>query len=150
MIVAKILGACNRIAINSRIGSGNVVITNCQIGTILQDSPGFVQTPMYGEVSMQNPCGPYMIGTISGITVFVNPMMRWDDTTITALRAPKDCEPCIYLPYMGVNSLMTIAEATMAPKIALRLRYTPLFVGKDNSGDKYYEKIYFKLEKNLI
>lgn len=148
-IITAILSACNMLAITTRRGAGNVAVVNGQIGTILQDIEGFV-LPSEAKVSMVTGGEPYIAGTFNGITIFVDPMKRWDDNSITVSRMPKNNEPGMYLPYMGAQSLSTIAEGTMAPKIAIRLRYASVFVGQKEKADIYYTKIYFKFEKSLI
>lgn len=150
MIISKILSACNKIAVQGRRGSGNVVVTNCQLSVILQDSPAFmIKQVTDSTINIHNGM-PYPIGTIQSITIFVDPYMRWDDTSVLVFKKPQEYEPSIYMPYMGAQSICTIAERTMAPRIALRYRCAPSFVGAENSADRYYEKIYFKLNKNLI
>ncbi len=151
MITTKILGACNKLAAITRRGSGNAIITNIQMASILQDSPAFVHTDSECTIShIKHTPGIYKIGTLNGIDVLVNPYLKWNDNQVTVFRVPKDSEPGIYLTYMGVDSMSTIAEGTMAPKIAIKLRCNPIFVGNQDSADKYYDKMYFKFEKMII
>jgi hypothetical protein len=147
-ILAAILNSANMIAKKSRTGAGNLIITNCQIGTILQDFNDFIPT----ELKLQKSIGvPYKIGTYMKIDVFIDPIKSWQDNTITICKAAKKgtSEQGIYIPYMGCKSINIIAEASIAPKIILNFRFAPVFVGQDNA-DKYYEKIYFKFEKTMI
>lgn len=122
-IFSKILAAGNVIAQRGRRGPANFVVTNLQIATVLQDSAQFTFAPMANTIN-QNNGSLYPVGAVAGITVYVDPNMAWDDTRVCVGRKGADEEPGLkFMPYLLAESVQTIAEGTMAPKIAVKSRY---------------------------
>jgi len=142
-IQSKILAAGNVIAQRGRRGPGNFVVTNLQVATALQDSAQFTFYPLANTVN-QNNGALYPLGTIAGMTVYVDPNMEYSDTRVLVGRKGADEEPGLkFMPYLMAESIQTIAEGTMAPKIAVKSRYALVEAGF------HPETQYFTLLVNL-
>ena len=128
-IQSKVLAAANVVAQRGRRGPGNFVVTNLQIGTALQDSAQFTFYPLANTVN-QNNGALYPLGTIAGMTIYVDPNMRYGDTRVLVGRKGADEEPGLkFMPYLMAESIQTIAEGTMAPKLAVKSRYALVEAG---------------------
>lgn len=128
-VQSKILAGANVIAQRGRRGPGNFVVTNLQIGTALQDSAQFTFYPLANTVN-QNNGALYPLGTLAGMTIYIDPNMNYDDTRILMGRKGADEEPGLkFMPYLMAESIQTIAEGTMSPKIAVKSRYALVEAG---------------------
>ena len=128
-IQSKVLAAGNVIAQRGRRGPGNFVVTNLQIATALQDSAQFTFYPLANTIN-QNNGALYPLGTIAGMTVYVDPNMNYSDTRVLVGRKGADEEPGLkFCPYLMAESIQTIAEGTMAPKLAVKSRYALVEAG---------------------
>ena len=128
-IQSKVLAAANVVAQRGRRGPGNFVVTNLQIATALQDSAQFTFYPLANTVN-QNNGALYPLGTLAGMTIYVDPNMKYEDTRILVGRKGADEEPGLkFMPYLMAESIQTIAEGTMAPKIAVKSRYALVEAG---------------------
>jgi hypothetical protein len=128
-IQSKILAAANVIAQRGRRGPGNFCVTNLQIATALQDSAQFTFYPLANTVN-QNNGALYPLGTLAGMTIYVDPNMQYDDARILVGRKGADEEPGLkFMPYLMAESIQTIAEGTMSPKIAVKSRYALVEAG---------------------
>jgi hypothetical protein len=78
----------------------------------------------------QNNGALYPLGTLAGMTIYVDPNMKYEDTRILVGRKGADEEPGLkFMPYLMAESIQTIAEGTMAPKIAVKSRYALVEAG---------------------
>jgi hypothetical protein len=128
-IQSKVLAAANVVAQRGRRGPGNFVVTNLQIATALQDSAQFTFYPLANTVN-QNNGALYPLGTLAGMTIYVDPNMKYGDTRVLVGRKGADEEPGLkFMPYLMAESIQTIAEGTMAPKIAVKSRYALVEAG---------------------
>lgn len=128
-IYSKLLLAGNLIAQRGRRGPANFVVTNLQIGTALQDSAAFSFAPMTNTVN-QNNGSLYPLGSIAGMTVYIDPNMSHNDNRVLVGRKGADEEPGLkFCPYLLAETISTIAEGTMAPKIAVKSRYALVEAG---------------------
>lgn len=128
-IQSKVLAAANVVAQRGRRGPGNFIVTNLQIATALQDSAQFTFYPLANTIN-QNNGALYPLGTIAGLTVYVDPNMKYGDTRVLVGRKGADEEPGLkFMPYLMAESIQTIAEGTMAPKIAVKSRYALVEAG---------------------
>jgi hypothetical protein len=129
-ILSKVLAAGNVIAQRGRRGPANFVVTNLQLATAIQDNAQFTAAPLTNAIN-QNNGSLYPVGTVAGMTVYVDPNMRFDDTRILIGRKGADEEPGLkFMPYMMAESIQTIAEGTMSPKIAVKSRYALVEAGQ--------------------
>ena len=128
-IQSKVLAAANVVAQRGRRGPGNFVVTNLQLATALQDSAQFTFYPLANTVN-QNNGALYPLGTLAGLTIYVDPNMKYGDTRVLVGRKGADEEPGLkFMPYLMAESIQTIAEGTMAPKLAVKSRYALVEAG---------------------
>lgn len=138
-IFTKILTAGGIIAQRSKRGPANFVVTNLQLAVALQDVAQYSFAPINNTVN-QNNGSLYPVGTAVGLTIYVDPNMRYDDTRILVGRKGADDEPGLkFCPYLMAESAQTIAENTMAPKIAVKSRYALVEAGH------YPETMYYTI-----
>jgi hypothetical protein len=129
-ILSKILAAGNVIAQRGRRGPANFIVTNLQLASAVQDNAQFTAAPMTNAIN-QNNGSLYPVGTVAGMTLYVDPNMRYSDTRILVGRKGADEEPGLkFMPYMMAESIQTIAEGTMSPKIAVKSRYALVEAGQ--------------------
>lgn len=128
-IQSKLIAAGNIIAQRGRRGQANFAVTNLQIATALQDSAQFTFAPMQNTIN-QNNGSLYPIGSLAGITIYVDPNMKFDDNRVLVGRKGEDVEPGLkFMPYLMAESIQTIAEGSMSPKIAVKSRYALVEAG---------------------
>lgn len=129
-IMSKLLAMANLISIRGRRGPATFAVTNGQVGTALQDVAGFVPAPMSNTIN-QVSGGLYPVGSVAGIMVYVDPNMLWNDTRICVGRKGDGNSPgLVFMPYLIAETISTIAEGTMAPKIAIKSRYALVEAGQ--------------------
>ena len=128
-LVAKILAASNLIQMRGRRGKGTFVVLNAQLATALQKNAGYSFAP-YQNTIAQDGTSLYPIGTLLGMTVYVDPNIAWDETLVLVGRKGEDTEPGLkFMPYILAEKIQTIAEGTMTPKIMLVSRYALVDAG---------------------
>ncbi|MFA5723001.1 MAG: hypothetical protein WC979_02000 [Candidatus Pacearchaeota archaeon] len=128
-VFSRILAGGNVISQRGRRGPANFIVTNLQIATILQDSAQFTFAPMANTIN-QNNGSLYPVGAVAGMTVYVDPNMSWSDTRVLVGRKGADEEPGLkYMPYLMAETIQTIAEGTMTPKVAVKSRYALVEAG---------------------
>ena len=128
-IMSRVLAASNLIATRGRRGPATFAVTSGKVGTALQDCAGFVAYPLSNTVN-QAGGSLYPIGAIAGVTVYVDPLRAFDDLTIAVGRKGDGNSPgLVFMPYLMAESVETIAEGTMAPKIAVKSRFTLVDAG---------------------
>ncbi len=122
-VVTKILELANLIYHRGRFGAGTFVVTNGRIASALADVAGYVIAPFNNDL----PSGAgqlYPAGKVYGLTVYVDPNMKFGDNRIIIGRKGADEEPGVkFLPYIMAESLQTISEGTFSPKIGMKSRY---------------------------
>ena len=128
-ILSKFLAAANIIATRGRRGAANFVVTNGQVATALQDVAGFVAYPMANTIN-QTAGSLYPVGSVAGLQVYVDPNLAWNNTKYCVGRKGDGNSPgLVFMPYLMAESVQTIAEGTMAPKIAVKSRYALVDAG---------------------
>jgi hypothetical protein len=129
-ILSKVLAAGNVIAQRGRRGPANFIVTNLQLASAIQDNAQFTAAPLTNAIN-QNNGSLYPVGTIAGMTLYVDPNMKYSDTRVLVGRKGADEEPGLkFMPYMMAESIQTIAEGTMSPKIAVKSRYALVEAGQ--------------------
>lgn len=122
-VVTKILEMANLIYHRGRFGAATHVVTNGRVASALADVAGYTFAPFNNDL----PSGPgqlYPAGKVHGLTVYVDPNLKFGDNRIHIGRKGADEEPGVkFLPYIMAESLQTIAEGTFSPKIGLKSRY---------------------------
>lgn len=129
-IMSRALAAANLIANVSRFGRGTWLVTNTQVLSALQDCAGFVIAPMANDLTQDGSKSLYFAGTLAGLQVYVDPYMTWDDTRVCVGRKSDGNTPgVIFMPYILADSVQTIAEGTMAPKLLVNSRFAIVDAG---------------------
>lgn len=128
-VLTKILAASNLIATRGRRGPATFAVTSGEIATALQDVAGFVPYPLSNTVN-QAGGSLYPIGAVAGVTIYVDPNMAWTDYRVAVGRKGDGNSPgLVFMPYLMAESVETIAEGTMAPKIAVKSRFALVDAG---------------------
>ena len=128
-LYSRILAAANVVANRGRRGPANFIVTNSQIASALQDISQFTFAPFTNTLS-QNNGTLYPVGSLAGMTVYVDQNMSFGDTRVLVGRKGADDEPGMkFMPYMMAESIQTISEGTMSPKIAVKSRYSLVEAG---------------------
>ena len=125
----KILAASNLIATRGRRGPATFAVTGGEMATALQSVAGFVAYPLSNTVN-QAGGSLYPIGAIAGVTIYVDPNRAFNDYTICVGRKGDGNSPgLVFMPYLMAESVETIADGTMAPKIAVKSRFALVDAG---------------------
>jgi hypothetical protein len=128
-LFSRILAAANVVANRGRRGPANFIVTNSQVASALQDISQFTFAPFTNTLT-QNNGTLYPVGSIAGMTVYVDQNMSFGDTRVLVGRKGGDDEPGLkFMPYMMAESIQTISEGTMSPKIAVKSRYALVEAG---------------------
>jgi len=128
-ILTGILAAANLIANRGRRGAGNFAVVGPQVATALQSVAGYVPNPFANTVS-QAAGAIYPVGSVAGVQVYTNPKWKWNNFDVLVGRKGDGNGPgLVFMPYLMAESVQTIAEATMAPKIAVKSRFALVEAG---------------------
>jgi hypothetical protein len=128
-ILTQVLAAANLIANRGRRGAGNFAVVGAQVATVLQSVSGFVANPMANTIS-QSAGAIYPLGSVAGINVYTDPTLAWADMSVSVGRKGDGNGPgLVFMPYLMAESVQTIAEGTMAPKIAVKSRFALVEAG---------------------
>jgi hypothetical protein len=128
-LFSRILAAANVVANRGRRGPANFIVTNSQIASAIQDISQFTFAPFTNTLT-QNNGTLYPVGSLAGMTVYVDQNMSYNDTRILVGRKGADDEPGLkFMPYMMAESIQTISEGTMSPKIAVKSRFSLVEAG---------------------
>ena len=129
-IASRILAAANLITNVSRHGRPSWIVTNTQVLTALQDNANFVVAPMTNTLSQDGAQSIYFAGSIAGLNVYVDPYMKWDDTRVLVGRKSKGDDPgVVFMPYILADTVQTVVEGTMAPKLLCNSRFAIVDAG---------------------
>lgn len=129
-IMSRVLAAANLVANVSRFGRPHWVVTNAQIATALQDCAGYVVAPMANTMAQDGRNSLYFAGSIAGLNVYVDPYMGWNDCRVCVGRKSDGNTPgVVFAPYILADTVQTIVEGTMAPKILVNSRYALIDFG---------------------
>ena len=123
-IMSRCLAASNVIANVSRFGRAKWIVTNTQILSALQDCAGFVIAPMTNTLTQDGSQSLYFAGSVAGLDIYVDPYMTWDDTRVLVGRKSDGKTPgVVFMPYILCDTVQTIVEGTMAPKLLCNSRF---------------------------
>jgi hypothetical protein len=141
-LMARILAAGNVVMQRGRRGPANFVITNIKVATALQTNSQYAFSPMANTFN-QNNGSLYPLGTIAGMTVYVDPNMVYEDTRVLVGRKGASDEPgVVFCPYLMAESVKLITEGTGAPKVIIKSRYALVDAGWH--PETMYLTLYFK------
>jgi hypothetical protein len=72
----------------------------------------------------------YFAGSVAGLSVYVDPFMPWDDTRICVGRKSDGNTPgFVFAPYILADTVQTVVEGTIAPKILVNSCYALIDFG---------------------
>lgn len=129
-IMSRVLAAANLITNVSRFGRPNFVVTNTKILSALQDCAGFVVAPMTNTLVQDGSSSLYFAGSVAGLNLYVDPYMTWDDTRVLVGRKGDGNTPgVVFMPYILADTVQTIVEGTMAPKLLVNSRFAIVDAG---------------------
>lgn len=121
-LLTKLLEMGNLIHHRGRWGAGEYIVTNGRVASAIQDikNYSFAPAPVTGSTGPQL----YPAGTAWGLQIYVDPNLKWGDEYIFIGRKGSEEEPGVkFMPYIMGESIQTISEGTMSPKIAYKSRY---------------------------
>lgn len=128
-LFSRILAAANVVANRGRRGPANFIVCNANLASAMQDISQFTFAP-FANTLTQNNGTLYPVGSLAGMTVYVDQNMRFSDNRVLIGRKGGDDEPGLkFMPYMMAESIQTISEGTMSPKIAVKSRYALVEAG---------------------
>ena len=129
-IMSRLLASANLIAQVSRRGRGQWAVMNTKLLTAVQDSANFVIAPMTNTLTQDGSNSLYFAGSIAGMNIYVDPYMAWDDTRVCVGRKSNGNEPgVIFMPYILADTVQTVVEGTMAPKLLCNSRFAIVDAG---------------------
>ena len=129
-IMSRVLAASNLIAQVGRRGRANWVVTNTQVISALQDAANFVVAPMVNTLAQDGSQSLYFAGSLAGLNLYVDPYMAWDDTRVlVGKKGDGNCPGVIFMPYILADTVQTVVEGTMAPKLLINSRYAIVDAG---------------------
>lgn len=122
-LVSKIMSASNFLATEGRVGPAQFIVTNGKLAAALQDISGYSVNPIKSKFNAQGQL--YPVGQIGDITIYVDPYMNYGDNRLLIGRKNAADQPgIVFCPYLMAQSIQIISEATFAPRLLLRSRYS--------------------------
>jgi len=110
IVIAKILRGSNMIATRSRRGPAKFIVCSSGIASIIQDSSGFV----FNNTGSIVPGGNVQkVGEIAGISVFVNPHLKFNDGLVTLGRKTMDNDPGVHFGFKNPKYSSVVSSETL-------------------------------------
>lgn len=108
--IIKILRGSNTIATRSRRGPAKFLVCSSGIASIIQDSPGFV----FNNTGSVVPGGNVQkVGEIAGISVFVNPHLKFNDGLVTLGRKTMENDPGVHFVFKNPEYSSAVSPETL-------------------------------------
>ena len=127
-ILTNILAAANLIANQGRRGAGNFAVVDWKTASALQAVAGFVPNPMANTFN-QVAGAIYPLGSVAGVNVYTDPNQDANGEILVGRKGDGNGSGLVFMPYLMAESVQTIAEGTMAPKVAVKSRYALVEAG---------------------
>jgi len=128
-LMSRMLASSNIISTRGRRGPATFAVCSGGVASGFQDCAGFVPYPIANTIN-QVPGALYPLGTLAGIAIYVDPVMTWEDGRIALGRKGDGNTPgLVFMPYVMADTVETIAEGTMAPKLQMKSRYAIVEAG---------------------
>lgn len=129
-IASRVMAAGLLIQNVGRRGPATWIVTNTKVAAALKDCSGYVVAPMDNTMNTSATANLYQAGTLSGLKIYVDPYMEWNDTRICVGRKGDGNSPgLIFMPYILADTVSITAEGTMAPKMLLNSRFAITEIG---------------------
>lgn len=143
-LVTKINYASDIILQRGRRGAANFIVTNIKIASAIRSIGGYTFQPFKNNLKHND---LYPVGTIEGMTLYVDPNMKASDTRVLVGYKGADDEPGLkFCSYILSESVSTIAEQTLAPKIGIISRYALVEYGQN--PETQYLTFFVKIPDN--
>jgi hypothetical protein len=127
-LITKVKNASGFISTEGRIGPATYIVTNHTLAAVLTEGSNYSLNPV--DASVNGSGQLYPMGKVAGMTVYVDPFMKYDDKRILLGRKNNPDQPgIIFVPYLMAQSISLISESTWAPRMLLRSRYAVTEVG---------------------
>jgi hypothetical protein len=147
-VMANVLAAGNVVAQRGRRGPANFIVTNLKLATAFQTNSQYSFAPITNTFTQSNG-SLYPLGTVAGMTVYVDPNMLYSDTRVLVGRKGAADEPgIVFAPYLMAESVKLITEGTAAPKVIIKSRYALVDAGFH--PETQYITLYFKTNAGQI
>lgn len=147
-VMALIMQAGNVIMQRGRRGPANAIVTNVKMAGALQSNAQYTFSPITNTFS-QNNGSLYPLGTIAGMTLYVDPNMTYEDTRVLVLRKGATDEPgVVFAPYLMAESVKLITEGTGSPKVIIKSRYALVDAGFH--PETQYITLFFKTHQGAL
>ena len=138
-MLTNILAAANLIANRGRRGAGNFAVVDAKMASALQAVAGFVPNPMANTFS-QVAGAIYPVGSVAGINIYTDPRLAFNGRlagspavethrVLVGRKGDGNSSGLVFMPYLMAESVQTIAEGTMAPKVAVKSRFALVEAG---------------------
>lgn len=128
-VLTNILAAANLIANRGRRGAGNFAVVDAKMASAMQGIAGFVPNPMANTFN-QVAGAIYPVGSVAGVNIYTDPLQEFGSGDVLVGRKGDGNGPgLVFMPYLMAESVQTIAEGTMAPKVAVKSRYALVEAG---------------------
>jgi hypothetical protein len=139
-VLTNILAAANLIANRGRRGAGNFAVVDAKMASAMQGIAGFVPNPMANTFN-QVAGAIYPVGSVAGINVYTDPLLPFNGSgnpgahgtsghsVLVGRKGDGNGPGLVFMPYLMAESVQTIAEGTMAPKVAVKSRYALVEAG---------------------
>lgn len=147
-VAAMIIYAGNVVMQRGRRGPANFIVTNLKLATALQTNSQYSFAPITNTFT-QNNGSLYPLGTMAGMTVYVDPNMLNSDTRVLVGRKGASDEPgTVFCPYLMAESVKLITEGTGAPKVIIKSRYALVDAGFH--PETQYITLYVKTQDGAV
>lgn len=129
-IMSQVLGARNLITQTGRRGQANFIVCSTAILTQLQDSSQFQAAPMSNTLDQSGMGSLYNAGTLSGMAIYVDPYMDWQDgRVLVGRKGDGKSAGCIFMPYILADTIQVVPEGTLGWKMATNSRFAIVDAG---------------------
>ena len=138
-MLTNILAAANLIANRGRRGAGNFAVVDAKVASALQGVAGFIPNPMANTFN-QVAGAIYPVGSVAGINIYTDPRLPFNGRlagspaveahrVLVGRKGDGNSAGLVFMPYLMAESVQTIAEGTMAPKVAVKSRFALVEAG---------------------
>ena len=128
-IATAILAASNLIANRGRRGAGNFAVVGAGVASALQSIAGFMPYP-FANTMTQTAGSIYPLGSIFGVNVYVDPNLPFAfERVLVGRKGDANSPGLVFMPYIMADTVETIAEGSMSPRISMKSRYALVEAG---------------------
>jgi hypothetical protein len=75
----------------------------------------------------------YPVGSVAGVNIYTDPRQEWEQAggydVVVGRKGDGNGPGLVFMPYLMAESVQTIAEGTMAPKVAVKSRFALVEAG---------------------